>query len=73
MFVPEKLKLNKFRAVRIPSKAEYMQRFGLVQSNLPFTGDETYHQERKTEQMAQVERDMQEFDAIRQAEEDNKK
>lgn len=73
MYVPEKLKLNKFRAVRIPSKAEYMQRFGLVETKQEYTGDETYHQERKTEQMAQVERDMQEFDAIRQAEEDSKK
>lgn len=73
MYVPEKLKLNKFRAVKIPSKAEYMQRFGLVESTLPYTGDETYHAERKTESMAQIEQDMQKFDEIRQAEQSTEK
>lgn len=74
MLVKEKSKLNKFKMVRIPTKAEYMGRFGAMNTPVPYTGDESAEGlGRKTEQMAQVERDMQEFDKQRQAEEDKKK
>lgn len=59
--------------VRIPTKAEYMGRYGAMNTPVPYTGDdEAEGLGRKTEQMAAVERDMQEFDKQRQAEEDKK-
>ena len=73
MLVKEKSKLNKFRMVRIPTKAEYMGRYGAMNTPVPYTGDDAAEGlGRKTEQMAQVERDMQEFDKQRQAEENEK-
>lgn len=35
MFVPEELKINKFKAVRIPSNEQYFSRFG---QGLPTSG-----------------------------------
>lgn len=40
MQIPEKLKLNKFKAVRIPKKSEYMQRLGAQNVPMPYSGDE---------------------------------
>lgn len=42
MFVPDKLKLNKFVHVRIPSNKEYFARVGLSSTGLStqYTGDE---------------------------------
>lgn len=33
MYIPEKLKLNRFKEVRIPKKREYFQKLGLVNPN----------------------------------------
>lgn len=52
MWIPEKLKLNKFKKVAIPSKAEYMARFGAIENSMPMSGDvEVEHQKRTTELM----------------------
>ena len=41
MYIPEKLKLNKFRECAIPSNREYFQRFGMtVPPEGSFSGDE---------------------------------
>ena len=69
MFVKEKMKLNRFKQVRIPSKAEYMAKFGEVKSAVPYTGDEIAENlGRKTDQMRQVLEDMEAFDKQREAE-----
>lgn len=73
MYVPEKLKLNKFRDVRIPSPAEYFGRFGTsvppVSENR-MTGDEDVMLNgRKTDILA----DMDAYDKYMQEEESNKK
>ena len=42
MYVPEKLKLNKFKLVRIPRPSEIVARFGLVNSPASkYSGDES--------------------------------
>lgn len=74
MLVKEKMKLNRFKMVRIPTKAEYMSRFGEINNDMPYTGDEPAEGlGRKTEQMRQVAEDMEKFDKQRQAEIDKKK
>lgn len=42
MLIPEKLKLNKFKLVKIPSNADYFGRVGLQSVGTPnlYTGDE---------------------------------
>lgn len=42
MLIPEKLKLNKFKLVKIPSNKDYFGRVGLQSSGLSsqYTGDE---------------------------------
>lgn len=40
MKVPEELKLNKFKEVRIPKKSEYMHRLGGQNVPMPYSGDE---------------------------------
>lgn len=53
MKIPEELKLNKFKEVRIPSKSEYMQRLGGQNVPMPYSGDElTTAAQRLTDQMA---------------------
>lgn len=40
MYVPEKLKLNKFRVVQIPENRDYFSRFGFLKSpDSAYTGD----------------------------------
>lgn len=57
MFVPEKLKLNKFRLVRLPKPVDYVGRFGLVPSpGSKYSGDEVFSSTgTKTELLAQAE------------------
>ena len=53
MKIAEKLKLNKFRDVRIPKKSEYMQRLGAQNVPMPYSGDELASAaQRLTDQMA---------------------
>ena len=53
MNIPEKLKGNKFKDVRIPKKSEYMQRLGAQNVPLPYSGDElATAAQRLTDQMA---------------------
>lgn len=42
MLIPEKLKLNKFKLVKIPSNKDYFGRVGLQSAGTPsqYTGDE---------------------------------
>lgn len=41
MYCPEKLKLNKFKQVNIPSKKEYFSRYGAISSpSQSYTGEE---------------------------------
>lgn len=72
MFVPEKLKVNKFADVRIPSNKDYFQRVG-VQA-LPegqYTGDEFAPM--PTDKVSSISAEEQRlYDEMRQAEELNK-
>ena len=53
MKIPEKLKLNQFKNVRIPKKSEFMQRLGAQNVPLPYSGDELADAaKRLTDQMA---------------------
>lgn len=53
MKIAEKLKLNKFRDVRIPKKSEYMQRLGAQNVPMPYSGEELANAaQRLTDQMA---------------------
>lgn len=59
MFYPnEKMKVNKFHAVRIPSNAEYFSRFGLAVSPASaYTGDDVSPMPlNKTDSLADYER-----------------
>ena len=59
MKIPEKLKLNKFKAVRIPSKSEYFAKFGEINGYSKFTGDDTPPElGRKTDNTAQAIEDL---------------
>lgn len=40
MWIPKELKLNKFKKVAIPSKGEYMARFGAINTPQNMSGDE---------------------------------
>lgn len=58
MFVPDKMKLNKFKLVHLPRPIEYVQRFGLINSpSVKYSGDDISSPFRlnKTEQLAQAE------------------
>lgn len=64
MFVPEKLKLNKFQIVRIPSPKEYFSRVGNqpIGTNNMYTGDDpAIMNQRKVDSII----DMEEFDRMR--------
>lgn len=53
MKIPEKLKINAFKEVRIPKKSEYMQRLGAQNVPMPYSGDElATAAQRLTDQMA---------------------
>lgn len=74
MYVPEKLKLNRFKLVAIPKKMEYFQRFGANAAPLPTSGDEVApHQERKIEQVRATAEDLEAWDKAKQAEESQAK
>lgn len=53
MKIPERLKINAFKEVRIPKKSEYMQRLGAQNVPMPYSGDElATAAQRLTDQMA---------------------
>lgn len=53
MKIPEKLKINAFKQVRIPKKSEYMARLGAQNVPMPYSGDELANAaQRLTDQMA---------------------
>lgn len=70
MYVPEELKLNRFKDVKIPSNKDYFQRLG--RQALPagqYTGDEAAQMpSSKIDTVTQEEQRI--FDEMRQAEED---
>lgn len=71
MFIPEKMKLNKFRDCAIPSNRSYFQNLGFaVTPNTEYTGDEV-----APEQMNKVEsiEDMQAYAEMKQKEIDESK
>lgn len=54
MKIKKELKLNKFRMVAIPTKGEYMKRFGAINSPANYSGETTCDEgnnARKTEAM----------------------
>lgn len=53
MYIPEKLKLNKFKKVAIPSKAEYMARFGAIDNDRPMSGEMEVEPQKRTTDMMQ--------------------
>lgn len=58
MLIPDKLKLNRFRAVALPSNQDLYRRFGLSSGSVPssqFSGDEeaNFHQT-KIDQIAEA-------------------
>lgn len=71
MYVPEKLKLNKFRDVRIPSPAEYFGRFGESLNVAPerFSGDNPISLDNR--KISQLE-DMMAYDKYMSEQEKNK-
>ena len=70
MYVPEKLKLNKFKEVAIPKKSEYFKRFGEINGIGNYTGEDgtAPHMERKTDAMAGFAEDLEAYDKMKQAE-----
>lgn len=73
MYVPEKLKLNKFKVVAIPKKGDYFKRYGENNVPLPTTGDEIApHAERKTDSMAASMEDLKAWDEMKAKEEKEK-
>lgn len=69
MYIPDKMKLNKFRQVRIPANNEYFARFGTAFGSPSVgTGDEVLFTGNKTDVLAH----MDEYDKMMQREEDAK-
>lgn len=55
MFIPNSLKLNKFRFVSIPKNCTYFQRFGFgVTPSSAFSGDELPLNGNKTDVLSQM-------------------
>ena len=55
MFVPNSLKLNKFRFVSLPKNSTYFQRFGFgVTPSSAFSGDESPLNGNKTDVLQQM-------------------
>lgn len=64
MFVPDKLKLNKFQHVRIPSNKEYFSRVGLsgLGASNQYTGDEfAPPSQSKIDQILETDREYQKY------------
>lgn len=70
MYVPDKLKLNKFRLVRIPSNAEYFRRYGAGNdSKGVYSGDEMLSTgERKIDSIAGAYEDYQRYAKMKESE-----
>lgn len=70
MYVPEKLKLNKFRDVNIPDNRDYFSRYGFLQSPAnAYTGD--VEASSPMTKIEEIEAGRQ-YDAMRQREESEK-
>lgn len=71
MFIPEKMKLNKFQLVNIPSNRDYLKRFGLSSGVGPqssYSGDEAiHHSMNKLDSLA----DFEAYDKMMQSREDS--
>lgn len=75
MVIKEKLKTNRFRLVRIPSKGELFRQYGELNGQATYSGEEVAEAisgTRKSDRYADSENLMKEFDKKRQ-EEANKK
>lgn len=60
MLIPEKLKLNKFRLVKIPSNKDYFGRVGLQSAGSPsmYSGDElVFPVQNKVDQIVEADRE----------------
>lgn len=74
MRIPNKLKVNRFRMVRIPKKGELYRQYGELNGKANYSGDEVAQiAGRKSERFAESEALMQELDRKRQEEESKKK
>lgn len=74
MNIPEKLKVNHFRMVRIPKKGELYRQYGELNGQANYSGDQVAENAgRKSERYAESEALMEQLDRKRQEEEDNKK
>lgn len=57
MYVPEKLKLNKFRQVNIPSLRQYFSRYGFLNvPNSSYSGDTVLPTGRKTDVLSAIDK-----------------
>lgn len=72
MFVPEKLKLNKFRHVQIPENRDYFSRYGFLQSpSSSYGGDDDLPPASGMTKIEDIEAGLK-YDALKQAEESSK-
>lgn len=72
MLIPEKMKHNRFKAVRIPTPAELFGRVGFRPVNPSgYTGDETIKQLSKLEQVQEA--SARQLEELREAEENRRK
>lgn len=57
MYVPEKLKLNKFRQVNIPTLKQYFSRYGFLNvPNSSYSGDNVLPSGRKTDVLSAIDK-----------------
>lgn len=59
MYCPEKLKLNRFKQVQIPSNKDYFSRLGVVATpSTSYTGDDhdVHFPQNKTEEFARIDK-----------------
>lgn len=57
MYVPEKLKLNKFRQVNIPTLKQYFSRYGFLNvPNSSYSGDNVFPSGRKTDVLSAIDK-----------------
>lgn len=57
MYVPEKLKLNKFRQVNLPTLKQYFSRYGFLNvPNSSYSGDNVLPSGRKTDVLSAIDR-----------------
>ena len=71
MVIKDKLKTNKFRLIRIPSKGELFRQYGELQGQATYSGEEiadAISGTRKSDRYAESENLMREFDRKREAE-----